>query len=67
MRHILTIAASLLLVGTALAQGEYRFDLDTSQSGFTWTGTTSLGSVVPASTNQHTLSGHQDVTVINGS
>ncbi len=66
MRHILTTVASLLLAGAAIAQGEYRFDLDTSQSGFTWTGTTSLGSVVPDSTNQHTLSGHQNVTVMNG-
>ena len=67
MRPTLTIFASLLFAGSALAQGEYRFDLNSSQSGFTWSGTTSLGSVVPDSTNNHTLSGHQDVSVFNGS
>ncbi len=67
MRYTFSTIASLLLASSALAQGEYRFNLDTSQSGFTWSGSTSLGGVVPDSTNNHTLSGHQDVSVFNGS
>jgi hypothetical protein len=67
MRHILTISATLLLASTSFAQGDYRFILDTNQSGFTWTGDTSLGPVIPDSTNQHTISGYSDITVSNGS
>ena len=67
MRHTLTAIASLLLASTALAQGEYRFDLNSGQSGFSWTGSTSLGGVVPDSSNNHSLSGHLNATVTNGS
>ena len=63
-----TIYGVAKVAGELLSDYYYaRFDLDTSQSGFTWSGSTSLGSVVPDSTNNHTLSGHQDVSVFNGS
>ena len=67
MRYLFTTVAALLIAGTSLAQGQYRFNLDSGQSGFTWSGSTSLGNVVPDSTNQHSLSGYADISVNNGS
>ena len=67
MRYLLTTAAALLVAGTSLAQGQYRFNLDSGQSGCSWSGSTSLGGVVPDSTNQHSLSGYADISVNNGS
>ncbi|MDE0892020.1 MAG: hypothetical protein OSB14_07535 [Planctomycetota bacterium] len=67
MRYLFTTVAALLIAGTSLAQGQYRFNLDSGQSGFTWSGSTSLGNVVPDSTNQHSLSGYADVSINNGS
>ena len=67
MRILQTTIVALLIAGTSLAQGQYRFNLNSGQSGFTWSGSTSLGGVVPDSTNQHSLSGYADISVNNGS
>jgi len=67
MRYLFSTVAALLIAGTGLAQGQYRFNLDSGQSGFSWSATTSLGNVVPDSTNQHSLSGYADIGVNNGS
>lgn len=45
MRHLLTTTAFLVATAVASAQADYTFQIDQGATGFTWSGTTSLGDI----------------------